>query len=194
MFSVTNNAATFIRFCAFAQLLCVNALIISLERSQILLLVTGTTEASSQKVNIMMNFALLVPPFLLAIWYPQVGMLASLGGSFATMLVCYFLPISTHLKYKHTMIHLPEMAGIVKRSTYVASAALSEEGSPLASPNASMLEVKPEVTNLVLEKDYGTVDSRKKEFIIAVVVGVVCCLYAVTVFALQLIGLFGGSD
>ena len=41
MFSTTNNIATFIRFCAFAQLLTVNALIIALERSQILLLVTG---------------------------------------------------------------------------------------------------------------------------------------------------------
>ena len=41
MFGVTNNIATFIRFCAFAQLLTVNALVISLERAQILLLVTG---------------------------------------------------------------------------------------------------------------------------------------------------------
>ena len=41
MFSATSNIATFIRFCAFCQLLTVNALIIALERSQILLLVTG---------------------------------------------------------------------------------------------------------------------------------------------------------
>ena len=41
MFAVTNNICTFIRFCAFAQLLTVNALVISLERSQILLLITG---------------------------------------------------------------------------------------------------------------------------------------------------------
>lgn len=33
MFSITNNIATFIRFCAFAQLLTVNALIVALERS-----------------------------------------------------------------------------------------------------------------------------------------------------------------
>ena len=157
MFSVTNNAATFIRFCAFAQLLCVNALIISLERSQILLLVTRSTEASSQKVNIMMNFALLMPAFLLAIFYPQVGTLAAIGGSFATMLVCYFLPIATHIKYKHTAIQLPEMAGLIKRSTFTApSQSADKDNSPLVSPNSSVLEVTYENTNLVLEKDYGT--------------------------------------
>lgn len=70
MFTTTNSLATFIRFCAFCQLLCVNALIISLERSQILLLITGKTEAPSQGINILMNFLILIGPFLLAIWYP----------------------------------------------------------------------------------------------------------------------------
>jgi len=40
------------------------------------------------------------------------------------MLVCYMLPIGTHLKYKHSAIHLPEMAGIVKRSTITRSTEL----------------------------------------------------------------------
>lgn len=109
MFSVTNNIATFIRFCAFAQLLTVNALIISLERSQILLLAIGKQEAPSTAINILMNLAILTGPFLLAIWYPQVGTVASLGGSFATMLVVYFLPIVTHLKFKQSSIHNPEI-------------------------------------------------------------------------------------
>ena len=109
MFSVTNNIATFIRFCAFAQLLTVNALIISLERSQILLVTTGKQEAKNTVINILMNLCILTGPFLLAIWYPQVGTVAGIGGSFSTMLVVYFLPIVTYLKFKHSSIMNPEL-------------------------------------------------------------------------------------
>ena len=73
-------------------------------------------------VNILMNLAILTPPFLLAIWYPQVGTVASLGGSFATMLVVYFLPIVTYLKFKHSCIRNPDIAQLIQRSTYVATA------------------------------------------------------------------------
>ena len=121
MFTVTSNIATFVRFCAFAQLLTVNALIISLERSQILLVATGKQEAPNRMVNILMNLGILTPPFLLAVWYPQVGTVASLGGSFATMLVVYFLPIVTYLKFKHSSITHPEIAALIKRSTFVPS-------------------------------------------------------------------------
>ena len=117
MFGVKSNVATFIRFCAFAQLLTVNALIISLMRSQILLVMTGKTQAATMKTNITMNTLILTPPFLLAIFYPQVGTLAALLGSFATMLVIYFLPISTYLKYKYSTIRNPALANIIKKST-----------------------------------------------------------------------------
>lgn len=105
------------------------------------------------------------------------------------MLVCYFLPITTYLKYKYTAIHLPEVTGVVKRSTFVTS---QKSDSPTASPTASFLEVSHDTANMVLEKDYGTTKSRKKEFIVACVVGTICCSYAVYVFFLQLKGLFGG--
>ena len=72
-------------------------------------------------VNILMNLAILTPPFLLAVWYPQVGTVASLGGSFATMLVVYFLPIVTYLKYKHSSIRNPDIANLIQRSTYVTT-------------------------------------------------------------------------
>ena len=119
MFGVTNNIATFIRFCAFAQLVCVNTLIISLERAQILLLITGKQEAATLKINVMMNFLILIGPFALAIWYPQVGTLAGLGGSFATMLVVYFVPIITYLNFKRNSVKNPELASLIKRSTMV---------------------------------------------------------------------------
>ena len=98
-------------------MLTVNALIISLMRSQILLVMTGKTQAATMKTNITMNTMILTPPFLLAIFYPQVGTLAALLGSFATMLVIYFLPISTYLKYKYSTIRNPALANIIKKST-----------------------------------------------------------------------------
>ena len=56
-----------------------------------------------------MNFCILVPPLALAIWYPEVGKVAGIGGSFATMFVCYFLPIATNLSYKKSLITNPEL-------------------------------------------------------------------------------------
>lgn len=47
-----------------------------------------------------MNTALIVPSFLLAIFYPQVGSLAGLAGAFGTMLCIYILPVGTYLKFK----------------------------------------------------------------------------------------------
>ena len=78
-------------------------------------------------VNTLMNLAILTPPFLLAVWYPQVGTVASLGGSFATMLVVYFLPIVTFLKFKHSSIRHPEIASLIKRSTFVPSPTSSDD-------------------------------------------------------------------
>lgn len=98
MFGTTNLLATTIRFSAFCQLLIVNALLFAMERAQILLLFTGKQETDSQTVNILMNIGLLLPAFMLAIWYPNVGALAALLGSFSTMLVIYILPMATHLK------------------------------------------------------------------------------------------------
>jgi len=81
-----------------------------------LLLVTGKQEAKNYVINIGMNFLILIGPFLLAIWYPQVGTLAAFGGSFSTMLVIYFMPIITHLKFKYSSIRNPEVASLIKKS------------------------------------------------------------------------------
>ena len=70
MFDTQSYAGSFVRLCCFLQLLTVNALIFACERSQILLLITGKQEASSQKINLAMNFVLIIPSFLLAIFYP----------------------------------------------------------------------------------------------------------------------------
>ena len=52
----------------------------------------------------MVNFLLLIPSFLLAVYYPKVGNLAALFGSFTTMLCIYMLPVGTFLKMKWDQI------------------------------------------------------------------------------------------
>ena len=79
-----------------------------------------------------MNLCILIGPFLLAIWYPQVGTLAALGGSFSTMLVCYLLPILTHIKFKYSSIRNPQVASLIKKSTVSVS--------PITSPKTSMID------------------------------------------------------
>ena len=156
----------------------VNALIVALERAQILLLVTGKQEASSYKINIMMNLLILTGPFLLAIWYPQVGTLAALGGSFATMLVIYFLPIITHLKYKYSSIKNPELAHLIKKSK-VTKVQLSpvavydaiEAETNIKSPIASVLEVSNSDLGNVEEKDFKSEKKRFRQFVAAAIVG-----------------------
>ena len=115
------------------------------------------------KVNIMMNVLILTPAFLLAIFYPQVGTLAALLGSFSTMLVIYFLPITTYLKYKHSTIRNPAIANLIKKSTISPmatattdkSASVDDQSIDQASPKTSMLEVSQANTDYVIAKDYG---------------------------------------
>jgi hypothetical protein len=70
MFATESYCGTFLRICAFSQLLTVNALLFALERAQILLLTTGKQEAATQKINLVLNFVLITPSFILAIYYP----------------------------------------------------------------------------------------------------------------------------
>lgn len=56
------------------------------------------------------NFCLMIPSFLLAIYYPQVGDVAGLAGSFATMLCIYLLPVGCYIKMKYDEISLPTKA------------------------------------------------------------------------------------
>ena len=116
MFPIKSIPGTILRLCAFLQILFVNALILSVERAQILLLLTGSPEAKSTNVNLLMNFFILLPAFLAAVWYPKVGSLAAMLGAVACMFVVYFIPIVTYLKFMSTSIHNPELASIVRES------------------------------------------------------------------------------
>ena len=198
MFDTTSILATIIRFCAFAQLLTVNALLISLERSQILLLATGTQDAGSTKKNLLMNFAILILPYILAIVYPNVADIAGIMGALASLLVVYLLPVFTYLKYKHTAIYNPELATMVQRAT-VSKITVSPTQSQSEMMSASMSdlsETKLKETSVMLsqlgdeeyvtQKDYGSLAKRKREFYIGLVCGITVCIYAVFVLSLQI--------
>ncbi len=122
-------------------------------------------------------------------------MLAGLGGSFATMLVVYFVPIGTYLNFKRTSVKNPELASILKRSTLVKETSKSPSGpSSLAvSPKASVMEVSDKDQDVVANKTYVSESRRKKEFIASAIFGVFCCVCAVYVFVLQLKGIFASD-
>jgi hypothetical protein len=74
------------------------------------LLFTGSQEASSTKTNLLLNTAIMIPAFLLALLYPQVGVIAGYLGAFGTLFCIYLLPVATYLKMKHDGI-LPPTPG-----------------------------------------------------------------------------------
>lgn len=56
------------------------------------------------------NGCILVLPFLFAVFYPDVGVLAGYLGSVSALFCIYILPIFTFLKLKYTEIHNPMLA------------------------------------------------------------------------------------
>tara|TARA_B110000285_G_C14802589_1_gene458204 strand:- start:426 stop:611 length:186 start_codon:yes stop_codon:yes gene_type:complete len=60
-------------------------------------LLTGSQDASSDKINLMMNAGILIPPLILAITYPKVGAIAGILGAIGAFLCIYSLPTITYL-------------------------------------------------------------------------------------------------
>lgn len=58
----------------------------------------------------MINSCILIGPFILAIFYPEVGVLAGYLGSVGALFTIFILPIATYLKLKHTEIKNPLLA------------------------------------------------------------------------------------
>ena len=75
---------------------------------------TEKHDSDSLLVNLLMNFGILVLPFIFAVWYPQAGILASLLGSLTTLFTVYFIPVSTYLNFKYSEIHNPELASYLR--------------------------------------------------------------------------------
>ena len=101
MFGVNDVVANVVRVCVFLHLLTVNAILFAFERSQIILLFTKKQESDSYTVNIGLNLMLMLPAFILSIYYPDVGKLAGYLGAFATALVIYCVPTVTWLVMKY---------------------------------------------------------------------------------------------
>lgn len=97
MFSPDSALATFIRASIFLQIVPSMSLLFACERSQILLLITGVKQASSYKVNIIMNLIMFIIPVSLAIFYPHVGSLASILAGIIGIFVIYMMPTVTFL-------------------------------------------------------------------------------------------------
>lgn len=91
--------AIIIRSCTFCQLLAATALLFACQRAQILLLLTGRQEASSDSANTWMNLAMLAGPLTLAITYPHVGRLAGIMGALGGFFTIYFVPTATYIKH-----------------------------------------------------------------------------------------------
>ena len=60
-----------------------------------------------------MNIGIITAPYIIANVYPKVGNIASILGAFVSLLVVYFLPVCTYLKFKYSSIHNPELATLV---------------------------------------------------------------------------------
>jgi hypothetical protein len=96
-------------------------LMFACQRSQVYLLIYGDAERAEKQPmikNMVTNFCILIAPFLLAIFYPDVGKLAGYLGSFSALGCIYVLPTITNLKSSYTQIKHPLLAEAIKQNEY----------------------------------------------------------------------------
>jgi hypothetical protein len=121
MFPPENIFATIIRFATFFQLLAAMCLMFACQRAQIYLLIYGDAERAEKqplKVTIFTNFCILIAPFALSIFYPDVGKLAGYLGSMAGLGCIYVMPTITNLKSTYTQIKHPILAEAIRQNQY----------------------------------------------------------------------------
>lgn len=151
-FDITNPLAIFIRVCVFFQIFACCSLIFACQRSQILLLATGSQEASSMKINYILNVLILIPPGLLAVLYPEVGVLAGILGSLGGLLCIYIMPTVTFLAQKKTEINHPQLVAALRENNFVLSPPSSPKSRQLSedAPKFSTspkIGIRPSLTN-----------------------------------------------
>lgn len=121
MFPPENILATIIRFATFCQLLAAMCLMFACQRSQIYLLIYGDADRSEKqpmKITILTNFCILIAPFMLSIFYPDVGKLAGYLGSFSALGCIYVMPTITNLKSTYTQVKHPILAEAIKQNEF----------------------------------------------------------------------------
>lgn len=72
-------------------------------------------------INYMLNVLILIPPGLLAVFYPQVGILAGILGSLGGLLCIYIMPTVTFLAQKKTEINHPHLVAALRENNFVLS-------------------------------------------------------------------------
>lgn len=137
MFSPSDIFATIVRGCTFFQLLAAMCLMFACQRSQIFLLLfkdAEKAEKQSLKSVLIANFGILLLPFCLAIFYPDVGKLAGYLGSFCALGCIYVLPTITNLKASFLEIKHPVLAEALKQNKFE----YKESSNPLVSPKLKL--------------------------------------------------------
>jgi len=163
MFDPSNPFAIVIRFCVFVQLLVSLSLLFACQRQQIYLVYYGNQDQRSQKQTIFVNSLILILPFILAVFYPQVGKLAGYLGSVSGLFCIYVLPVITHLKALHTEINHPILSEALKNNDFTVS-----QASPSQSP---LIAVGDRYLNRTT-KNYGSEAERRKKFYISLGLGI----------------------
>jgi hypothetical protein len=85
------------------------------------LLATGKPDASSDKVNMILNFSILIGPFVLAVTYPHVGSIAGILGALGAFICIYSLPVFTFVAQKKTEIDNPELMQALRTNNFTMS-------------------------------------------------------------------------
>eukprot|EP00347_Sterkiella_histriomuscorum_P006074 403354168 len=176
MFDSKNIIAIIIRFCVFCQLLASMSLIFAVQRQQIFLVSFGSNEQRSQKTTWIANTLMLVPTFILAVFYPQVGKLAGYLGSIGGLGCIYVLPTVTHLKSNYLEIYNPLLSEAIKNNKYQLTQN-STTMSPQISVDDQFLRSKLNKS----QNNQSTEQQRKKRFVIDCIIGVIIII----------LGLFG---
>ena len=118
MFDIKDPLAIIIRLLLLFHIFIANALLFACQRAQILLLFTGKQETKSYKINLSLNTLILIMPFCLAVWYPEVGVLAGYLGSCSALFCIFILPICTYLKHRYTEVKNPLLAKALLENEY----------------------------------------------------------------------------
>ena len=185
--------ATIVRFCVFLHITTVNALLFACERAQILLLFTGNQETESYTIQIILNACLIIPAFLLAVYYPQIGNLAGILGGFATMFVIYIVPNVTYMVMKAKATFGGSPSAKVDRFKYEAMRAEEDRDKSPDSPTnerSSLNDVGDKDNSVVEEDDFDkrVPPSTNGMFVFLVIFSIFVTSYGILAFVFQLTG------
>ena len=81
-------------------------------------MLTGKHKAKSHVINVMLNFGLLIGPFILAVLYPNVGKIAAILGATGSFFCVITLPVIVYVAQKKTEIKNPFLMAALRRNDF----------------------------------------------------------------------------